>query len=326
MDKADPDITVVMATWNGEAHVEEQIASICHQQGVHWRLLVRDDGSDDDTVQLVRRIAADDERITFLEEYSGKRGVGDNFAILADHAFAAGANYIAFADQDDYWQPDKLARQFEVMAAIEAENPQLPVLVHSDLEVVDAHLGTLAPSFMRYQGVNHEAENALSVLLVQNFVTGCTIMANRKLLEAALPFPTSNFMHDWWAALCAGVFGRIAFIEKPLVKYRQHNANQIGAKPWRRMLNPLNGDYMRKWRQGRSNFRATFRQAEFLAARIKKHVDVYPHARQHLSLIEDYANLGIRSSLGRLRWLEQSGVHSQHPGRHALLKVRLLLE
>jgi len=104
-----------------------------------------------------------------------------------------------------------------------------PLLVHSDLQVVDAGLKPISSSFMQYQRIAHE-DDGLRTLLLSNFVTGCTCLLNRQLAELALPIPREAIVHDWWLALCAASAGHIGYIAEPLVKYRQHGANVIGAK------------------------------------------------------------------------------------------------
>lgn len=316
-------VTVLLATFNGEDHVKEQIASIRRQQGVDWRLLVRDDGSHDDTVKILRDQALADTRIQILADHHGRVGVVGNFALLAAAALREGAAYVAFADQDDYWSPDKLRLQMDQMIAAEAARPGLPLLVHTDLEVVDAELVPVAPSFMRCQGVRHQAEGALRVLLPQNFVTGCTVLVNRSLLMLALPIPAVALMHDWWLALCAAAAGHIEYIDRPLVKYRQHGGNQVGLQPWRRLLNPFGGHWLRRWRSGRKNFWRSVSQAGALARRLRAHSQVFTSACHHLPVVEGYAGLVGLTPWQRYQWVRRAGVHNQLPGRQVLLLLRL---
>lgn len=321
-DATDDGLAVAMATFDGERHVDAQIASIREQTESRWRLLIRDDGSCDATLERLRRAAADP-RIEIVEDGRGNLGPSGNFSALAERAIAAGCRYVAFSDQDDVWRPNKLAAQMEQMAALERRRPGAPALVHSDLAVVDGRLNPVAPRFTRYQGVRHEAADPLRVLLVQNFVTGCTMLANRKLLEAALPVPRSALMHDWWLALCAAVFGEIGYVDAPLVAYRQHGSNQIGAKPLAAMLNPWRTDWLAKWRQGRENLAASMRQAADLALRIHALKHAYPDSVRFLSLVEGFADLHGSSPRRRLAWLRAAGVRCQTPPRHLLLLSRL---
>jgi hypothetical protein len=107
-----------------------------------------------------------------------------------------------------------------------------PLLVDTDLEVVDEHLRVLADSFWRFSRIHPERITRLSRLLMQNFVTGCTMMVNRPLLTLALPIPVGAVMHDWWLALVAIRFGHARPIPKATVLYRQHGRNEVGADRW----------------------------------------------------------------------------------------------
>ena len=128
-------------------------------------------------------------------------------------------------------------------------------------------------------------------------------------------------MHDWWLALCAAVFGHIGFIDKPLVKYRQHGSNEVGAKHLNDYLNPCTGEWKRHWLEGRVNLFQSMKQAEALAERIREHDPQNPN----LALVESYASLQTLSRWQRVKKIQQLGVHAQSNSRQALLLSRLLL-
>ena len=109
---------------------------------------------------------------------------------------------------------------------------QTPILIHTDLKVVDNNLNLISPSFRNYQNIEPNPKNLLPRLLVQNFVTGCTMMINKPLRDLIIPIPTQAIMHDWWIALIAASFGKIAYISEPTVLYRQHQQNTVGARAW----------------------------------------------------------------------------------------------
>ncbi|MBU2099450.1 MAG: hypothetical protein KKD00_11860, partial [Gammaproteobacteria bacterium] len=137
--------------------------------------------------------------------------------------------YVALADQDDTWHLDKLQRCLAVMLQAEASAPDTPVLVHSDLHVVDASGGEIAPSFIRYQGLD-PTRTWFAAQLISNTVTGCTSLMNMALLKKALPVPAQAVMHDWWLSLVASAFGCLVFVPAALVEYRQHGRNTLGAR------------------------------------------------------------------------------------------------
>jgi len=228
---AGPQVTIVLAAYNGQDYIHEQIKSLQQQTYTNWTLLVRDDSSSDRTVDIVQELANNDDRITLLNDAQGWLGTTQNFGTLLKAAFDAGAPYVLFADQDDVWHPEKIARQMELILCAEDEDGRdVPQLVHSDLAVVDEDLRLIHDSFMGYEGLAHSPHQPLKTLLVQNFVTGCTALVNRALLELAVPIPTDAALHDWWLALCAATTGRIHYLPAATVRYRQHSKNCVGAR------------------------------------------------------------------------------------------------
>lgn len=224
-----PKIVILLSTYNGMQYLEDQVRSIERQTFDDWALLVRDDGSSDDTYQFLEKLKLEENRI-FLLPKQDNIGVIQSFSALVEEAIKLfpEAAYFMFADQDDVWKPTKVEDTLKCMKALEVNHEY--VLVHTDLQVVDSSLNTIASSFMKFQHIRHSSEQALSVLLVQNFVTGCTVMLNRKLVLSALPIPRGVMMHDWWFALCAAAYGQIGFVNQPTILYRQHEENSVGAK------------------------------------------------------------------------------------------------
>lgn len=223
-------IDVLLATCNGEAFVGQLLESLLAQTHPHFRVWVRDDASDDTTRDILATyLPRFDGRLILVEDGLGRQGVLRNFEQLLAHAMNHGeSTWFAFADQDDVWMPQKLAR-FDLEAVkLDAHAEQQPCLVYSDLVVVNRSLDVVASSFWRYEGIK-QGDERLSLLLSRNVVTGCASMVNRRLAEIALPFPDAVLMHDWWCALIAG-FGQIRRIDIPLVLYRQHGGNTIGAR------------------------------------------------------------------------------------------------
>jgi rhamnosyltransferase len=225
-----PTLLILLSSYNGERFIAEQINSIRRQTYTDWALVVRDDGSSDGTVAVIRSLAEQDPRITLLEDTKGNLGPAASFGALLVHAQEHGARYIALADQDDVWLPTKLARELDRLRDQEAASGvTVPLLIHSDLAVVRQDLTLLHRSFLQHQGLRHQAERPLRGLLIQNFVTGSTVVFNWALLECAVPFPRV-IMHDWWLALCAAAFGRLLYLPEATVLYRQHADNAQGSQ------------------------------------------------------------------------------------------------
>ena len=233
-------ICIMMATFNGESYIEEQIKSIQSQTYHNWTLLIRDDNSNDNTKAIIERFAKDDLRIKLLIDSLGNLGSNSNFSELMKRATHDSAQYFCFSDQDDVWQENKLEIMLRYVKELESLNGiGTPILVYSDLEVVDVNLQALDPSFMNYQGLAHPTSDILGRILVQNVVTGCASFFNLSLLKIARQVPPSALVHDWWLALCAASCGLIEFLPFALVKYRQHGKNQIGAKDFNARNNPF---------------------------------------------------------------------------------------
>ena len=220
-------VDIVMSTYNAGAYLESQIASIISQTDSEWRLLIRDDGSSDQTLENIRKWIDRDSRIALVSDEGGNVGVSESYSRLLSQTRS---DIIMISDQDDVWKPDRIRRgreNLEQMMAVYGND--IPLLVHSDLELVDANDTLLASSFWRYQGINPGRAQRFMGMLVQNVVTGCTMTMNRSLLKQALPIPKASMMYDWWLGLVASLWGDIRTEDEPLVCYRQHESNVLGA-------------------------------------------------------------------------------------------------
>lgn len=234
-------IEVVLPTYNGVNYLVAQLASIDAQSLRPARVLLRDDGSSDGTPELIERLQ---ERYgSWLEVLpaDGNLGCTANVNRLLE---ATTAPYVALADQDDLWLPCKLEQAMTLMQQLEARyGTAMPLLVHSDLELVDSHARTLGCRYLERQRLDPERTDLVD-LAFTNVVTGCTVLLNRALLQKALPIPPEALMHDWWLALVASAFGQIALDKKPRILYRQHGGNVLGAQGlgfvyWRQRLHQL---------------------------------------------------------------------------------------
>ncbi|MGE5269739.1 MAG: glycosyltransferase family 2 protein, partial [Thiohalocapsa sp.] len=208
----------------------EQLASLERQTHVDWRLIARDDGSTDVSAAIVAAFAdRHRDRVRILRDGRTRLGSCANFAALLE---ASDAPYFMFCDQDDVWLPGKIAEMLRRLQAIEARRgAQVPILVHSDLILVDTKLAELHPSFWRYSRLlDPSAPRRPARIMVQNYVTGCASIGNAALRRVALPIPPEARLHDWWMALAAALLGEIAEHETPTTLYRQHGSNEVGAK------------------------------------------------------------------------------------------------
>lgn len=223
-----PKIDILMATYNGEKFLADQIDSIMKQSYQNIHLYIRDDDSQDNTANIIQqKIKAYPEKITLVPT-DLRLGIIGNFSNLMEHSKA---QYVMFADQDDIWLPEKIFKSFSKMHELELlHGEQSPLLVHTDLKVVDVNLEVMDSSFWNFTKLHPHNAQTLNRLLIQNVITGCTMMMNRKLVDLAMPIPREVMMHDWWVGLVASAFGAIGIVNEPTMLYRQHGKNQLGAK------------------------------------------------------------------------------------------------
>lgn len=233
-------ISVCMATFNGERFLQAQISSILTQLADGDELVICDDSSTDGTKDLLRSM--NDFRIRLLCG-NGFRSPQMNFAFALSQGRG---DVLVLADQDDVWLPGRLETGLQKLREMELRyGTTTPLLVHTDLKVVDEELQPIADSLWRYQKSDPVAGIFLNRLLSQNPVTGCTVMINSALRDLALPIPQGAVMHDWWLALVASAFGAVGHVSRPTVLYRQHQENDTGARRWgvRYALGQLGGQH-----------------------------------------------------------------------------------
>lgn len=235
---ADCAVLVLLPVYNGSRFLAQQIESVLTQVGVRVFLLCRDDGSSDASADLLRDLSSRwPGRIWLIEDAEGNLGASGNFSRLMHAALSfdvptpwnLGACYIALSDQDDLWHADKLATAVAEIRRLEQRHPGQPALVHSDLRVIAEDGQEIAPSMARYQGLQTQ-RSGFAAQLLSNTLTGCTSLMNRALLERGLPVPAEAIMHDWWLSLVASALGCRSYLDLPLIDYRQHASNAIGAK------------------------------------------------------------------------------------------------
>jgi len=309
-----------LATYNGERYLREQVNSIQRQTVEDWTLLVRDDASSDGTCELLRELAESDRRIVLIDtEAKGPGGAVQNFGRLMQEGLESGGQIFFFCDQDDVWEPEKLQRQLQAFPA-DGREPE-PLLVHSDLSVVTGDLQPIAPSLCRYMALDVYAADLCNALLTRNFVTGCAMACNRRLLERALPLPGQAIMHDWWLALVAAVSGSIVFIDRPLLRYRQHSSNAVGAVGFWRLLSPAGG-WWKRWREGNREFRSTFRQCAALGLQMQQ----FPEscAGNTLKAVNTYTTLLRLPWWRRLATAASMGLRRGHFVLRVTYYIRLL--
>jgi glycosyltransferase involved in cell wall biosynthesis len=208
-----PLVEVLMSTYDGERFVREQAASVLAQTHERLRLVVRDDGSRDGTVEVLDRI--DDPRLVVRR--GENLGLPDAFFRLFDES-SDDADLWALCDQDDVWAPDKLARAVERLSYVDG-----PALYCARVAVVDELLRPLYLHELPWRGPSFA--NAL----VQNVALGCTIVLNRAARDLLRgQWPRECIMHDAWVYLVVAGCGTVVYDHVPVVLYRQHGGNSVG--------------------------------------------------------------------------------------------------
>jgi glycosyltransferase involved in cell wall biosynthesis len=217
-------VTILLSTYNGEKYLQAQLDSLYRQTHQNLEIIVRDDKSSDNTVNILSN-----NELTLLES-TQNLGVQKSFSTLLEYALKdTDASYFMFCDQDDIWHDNKVSICLKKMLQEEEENKDLPLLIHTDLEVVDESLKMISSSFWEYEQILPRYNN-FNRLLMKNTITGCTMLINKPLALLALPIKENAVMHDWWLGLVASKFGKIYFLAQSTMKYRQHHNNAIGAK------------------------------------------------------------------------------------------------
>lgn len=223
-----PHIQILLACFNGEKFLAEQLDSILAQSMQDFEILIRDDGSSDSTLSIVKEYQERFPQKIRLIPSSRRLGVIGNFNALLE---ASTADYLLFSDQDDIWLKDKVKLQVDALKKGEEKyGKSTPLLVHTDLTVVDSEQTIISPSFWQFSKIDPVKGQSLNRLLVQNTVTGCAMGINRALASIGAPIPGQALMHDWWLALVAKLTGHILVLKESTLLYRQHANNTLGAK------------------------------------------------------------------------------------------------
>lgn len=224
-------VGIVMSTYNGERWVGEQIESIAKQTYTDWRLTVRDDGSTDKTVSILREWEAKlGERMRVVE--GENIGVVKSFEKLIE---TAEEDYIMMADQDDVWLEHKVETTLNKMQQEEQRHPDKGIMVFTSVWIVDEKLQGEGVTFFEQHKFRFPFAMLFENICVNDCVAGCTTMINRKAREMVLPFADSAPMHDWWMTAIIARDGVLSVVEEPTMLYRQHGDNVCGVEKagWR---------------------------------------------------------------------------------------------
>lgn len=218
---------ILLATYNGEKYIEEQLQSIVAQSLDDWFLLVCDDGSSDSTIKLVEKyVASYPSKVKLITNTSNNHGAKNNFFYLLENA--PQGDYYVFCDQDDVWSNDKLQT---LLDEYKKHDSLTPTLVYHDLKIVDQDLNVLSQSFGDYTDLRLNLNEPIYDLIKYNYIPGCAMSFNHAL-KSIIKFGGARInIHDWWVILICASFGKIYSVERSLTLYRQHTSNTIGIMP-----------------------------------------------------------------------------------------------
>ena len=288
-------IEILLATYNGEKYLEEQLASIENQTYKNWRLRVHDDQSVDATWRILKDFQKKhgEEKVILKKNIPASGGSKNNFIGLIQ---ASDADYMMCCDQDDVWHKDKIEKTYRRMRQMEKRyGKDLPLLVYTDLKVVDSDLNEIDPSF--HACMNLRTDSKLYYEMIQNQVTGCTMMLSGAFKDYMNRVKNAEYivMHDHWLAVIALVFGKMSYLDQVTMDYRQHGDNVVGAQNARSLA------YMWiRFKRGREQFvqdmKASCRQIAYFCILYKTCIE----SEKVIKLLDTYAQLYDVNKVERL--------------------------
>lgn len=300
-------VNILMSTYNGQQFLAEQIRSIQDQSYTDWTLFIRDDGSSDNTKEILKDFEHQDSRIHLIDsDKSDNLGVIKSFHKLVNHDRA---DYYFFSDQDDVWLPNKLELSLK-----EAQNylADLPLMVYMDLKVVNQDLEIMTESMVKSQ--SHHANTELVQELTENTVTGGVAMINHALAEMWQE-TDDILMHDWYLALLASAFGNLVFIDQPGELYRQHSDNVLGARTLSKRF--------KKWIRPHILF-AVYWDLIKNSQKQARHLLQMPLSQSNRELIEAFVTIMDKPMLERFRILRKYGL-KKNKAFHTLVFTTLIV-
>jgi len=230
-------LTILLATYNGEKYLSAQLDSLLAQTFTDFTIWVQDDASTDSTWDiLVGYHTRHPEKFHITKCSMNSGSAKNNFFELMT---TVRSSYLMLCDQDDVWLPNKVEITMAKMKSMEKLYPNTPLLVHTDLQVVDRDLKLINSSFKNQTKRDYMRMEFNQVLNLNN-VSGCTAMYNLALAELLYEVPKHCIMHDWWLQLVGVAFGKVGHINEGTILYRQHGKNACGAKDVTKLRYKLN--------------------------------------------------------------------------------------
>lgn len=298
-------VQVLLSTYNGAAYLKPQIESLLAQDHGDVKILVRDDGSSDGTIALLREFQATHPHMEVV--YGANLGFAQSFLELV-RLSSPTADYVAFCDQDDVWHAGKVSRASEMLKPTPQDTP---ALYSSSVTVTDEDLNALGQSRIPRKQLSFR--NAL----VECPTPGPTMVMNqaaRRLLLQGIP--RNIYSHDWWTYLVVSAFGEIIFDDEPSLLYRQHSSNVFGTRVG--FIRRLGFKVRRFWRTGKRQ--AVIKQAEEFYRLYAQAMSV-----DQRSTVERFVGSTRKRCWGRLRYVCSCDVYRQSAFDNLVMRVLILL-
>lgn len=219
-------IAILMATYNSSQFIREQLDSLYSQSYMDWELYIHDDGSNDNTLDIIEQYSQRYKNIRVIGKEVKALGPKNNFMFLLNNA---DADYYLFCDHDDVWFPNKIELTIQQIKKNEIADRSNPVLFHSDLHIVDTELKTISNSMWHYAKIRPDLLKKKNYVMVSCFITGCTLGINKATKELVKDMPDKAIMHDWWIGVKAVMSGaKVISWPEATMYYRLHGHNDSG--------------------------------------------------------------------------------------------------
>lgn len=216
------EVAILMSSYNGEKYISDQLDSIINQKYSNWKMYIRDDGSSDKTIDIIKHYERKDQRIQLIHDDIKHRGVKDSFLWLLRHIES---DFYMFCDQDDVWETDKISESY--LAAIKLRRER-PILVCTDLSLVDSNLNIINNSMWQTHHLNKLVDYP-NGLIIANMYPGCSMFFNKTVRDLSLKENYDFKLHDNLISMVTyKSHGFIIPIHRSLIKYRQHSNNVVG--------------------------------------------------------------------------------------------------
>ncbi|MEC0234382.1 glycosyltransferase family 2 protein [Paenibacillus kribbensis] len=306
-----PSVQILLSTYNGAAYLDEQVESLINQKDVNTQILVRDDGSTDDTVAKLNALKQRYPQQIILYPESNVGVIASFFDLIQKSS--ENFEFYAFCDQDDVWMPDKLARAVAQLKKKEGNRPLMycsaTQMVSQTLEPLKVWPADLARSLSFYNA------------LIENVCVGCTMVINKETLQLVkkrMPASLKNIiMHDWWIYLCTSSFGEVVFDSRPSIWYRQHQNNVLGGST---------DGWVSKWRKRLDRF-VKGKNRYILSKQAQQFIQLYGQdlpSQMHKD-IELFLNSYQKGLFPRLKYIWQSPFYRQSRLDNWIYKLVFLL-